>query len=198
MSEYIVDNLPAPIFPECRKIALLHDMFVRGIDPFWHEQNELKVMIDENLNDENKAFAERQNEPVQSNSVNLQELYHLTQMIQDDIWRVTKYRPTGKIRVDRVNQQINDVFLERGIDNYANQLEVFIKSLIIDDGWSPERFRGYSHLLTMIKETVGLTKMNHLQALMNKARIMIPPDISIRHIEIIEPALTKTANPSDA
>ena len=173
-------------------------MFVRGIDPFWHETNELKVMIDENLNDENKAFAERQNEPVQSNSVNLQELYYLTKMIQDDIWRVTKYRPTGKIRVDRVSQQINDVFLERGIDNYANQLEVFIKSLIIDDGWSPERFRGYSHLLTMIKETVGLTKMNHLQALMNKARIMIPPDISIRHIEIIEPALTKTANPSDA
>ncbi len=198
MTMYLIENLPSPIFPECRKIDLLHDMFVRGIDPFWNETNELKLMIDENKDDEGKIFEERKEQPMPSNSINLEELYHLTQMIQNDIWNVTRHRPTGKIRVDRVNEAINTIFLERGIDNYANQLEVFIKSLIIDDGWSPDRFRGYPHLLTMIKETVGLTKMNYLQALTNKARIMIPPNISIKHIEIIEPALSKTANPSDA
>jgi len=196
--DIIVSTLPFPVFTECRKNDELRDKFARGIDPFWIETNEIKKMIDQHRDEENERFEQREQEPTPSNSVNLQELYNLTQMIQDDIWRVVRYRPTGKIRVDRITQEINSNFLEYGIDNHASRLEVFIKSLILDDGWSPERFRGYSHLLTMIKETTGHTKLNHLQALLNKARIMIPPDISTTPIHVIEPSISKSSNPSDA
>jgi hypothetical protein len=198
LSELIVDNLPMPIYEECRKIELLHELFEKGIDPFWYETNEDKILINDNDEFEKEALTDRGNQQEGNKSVNLEELYHLTQIIQDEIWNVTRNRPTGKIRIDRINQQIVDQFLESGIDNYAMQLEIFIKSLIIDDGWSPERFRGYPYLLQMIRDTKGRTKMNHLQALMNKARVMIPPDVAVKHIEIIEPALTKSANPSDA
>ena len=198
MSELIVDNLPIPIYEECRKIELLHELFEKGIDPFWHETNEVKILINENKDFEKEVLADRENQSEPNNSVNLEELYHLTQIIQDEIWNVTRSRPTGKIRIDRVNQQIVNQFLEYGIDNYAMQLEVFIKSLIIDDGWSPERFRGYPYLLQMIRDSNGRTKMNHLQALMNKARVMIPPNISTTPIHVIEPSISKSSNPSDA
>lgn len=198
MSEIVVGNLPANIYDEHRKIALLHDMFVRGIDPFFVEIDEIKIKSDEHKDFENETFEFRKDVPEPRISLNVEELFHLTQMIQEDIWNVTRFRLTGKIRVDRINEEVNERFMEYGIDNYANQLDVFIKSLIIDDGWNPESFRGYQHLLTMIRETTGRIKMNHLQALMNKARKMIPPNIAIKHIEIIEPALTKSANPKDA
>ncbi len=194
----IVDNLPSLIYPECAKVDDLHYSLVRGIDPFWSETDEVKIMIDENKKVEDGIFDEREEQPAPNNSVNLQELYVLTRMIQDDIWGVTKFRPTGKIRTDTINRQINQTFLDYGIDNYASQLEVFIKSLIIDDGWNPQRFRGYQYLLTMIRETKGLAKMNHLQALTNKARIMIPPDISTTPVHVIEPSISKSSNPSDA
>ena len=193
-----VHNLPAKIYEKCRVIDMLHDLFVKGIDPFFVETDEVKRMISDNIIDEENVFAERENQPVPNISVNLQELYNLTQMIQDEIWNVTRYRPTGKIKLDRINQQLIDNFLESGIDNYTIQLEIFIKSLIIDDGWSPERFRGYPLLLKLISETTGRTKMNHLQALLNKTRIMIPPNISTTPIHVIEPSISKSSNPSDA
>ena len=198
MSEYVVDNLPAPIFEKCRKIDLLHDMFVKGIDPFFVETDKIKMSIGEHDEFENNRFEERKNAPAPSISINVEELWNLTKIVQNDIWRVTKYHPTGKVRVDIINEQINKKFMEFGIDNYASQLEVFIKSLIVDDGWNPESFRGYQHLLAMIRDTKGLTKMNYLQALMNKARKMMPPNISTTPVYVIEPSISKSANPKDA
>ena len=186
MSEYVVDNLPAPIFEKCRKIDLLHDMFVKGIDPFFVETDKIKMSVDEHKDFENSTFENRKDIPEPRISINVEELYNLTKMIQDDIWNVIRYKPTGKIRIDRVKKEINETFMEYGIDNYANQLEVFIKSLIIDDGWNPESFRGYQHLLAMIRDTKGLTKMNYLQALMNKARKMIPPNLRTENSFVID------------
>ncbi len=186
MVEYTVSTLPAPIFDECRKIDLLHDMFVKGIDPFFVETDKIKMSVDEHKDFENSTFEFRKDIPEPKISINVEEIYNLTKMIQDDIWRVTKYHPTGKIRIDRINEQINERFMECGIDNYANQLDVFIKSLIIDDGWNPESFRGYQHLLIMINETKGLAKMNHLQALMNKIRKMIPPNLHTENSFVID------------
>jgi len=186
MVEYTVSTLPAPIFDECRKIDLLHNMFVKGIDPFFVETDKIKMSVDEHKDFENSTFEFRKDIPEPKISINVEEIYNLTKMIQDDIWRVTKYHPTGKIRIDRINEQINERFMGYGIDNYANQLDVFIKSLIIDDGWNPESFRGYQHLLIMINETKGLAKMNHLQALMNKIRKMIPPNLHTENSFVID------------
>lgn len=186
MSELVITTLPSNIYAECRKIDLLHDLFVKGIDPFFVETDEIKIMVNDHKDDEKRIFDERKESPMPRSSVNVEELYNLAKIIQDDIWNVTKFRPTGRIRVDRINEQTIERFMEYGIDNYAIQLEVFIKSLIIDDGWSPESFRGYQHLLVMIRETNGRTKMNHLQALLNKARKMIPPDLHIQNSFVVD------------
>ena len=155
-------------------------------------------MIEHQENIDNE-IAERQETPPEPRfSKNVEELSHLTEMIQADIFNVIRPNLKGNIRHDRFIEESNQRFLDSGIPLYTNQLVVFIESLIIEDGFSPESFLGYRHLATLIRESNGLTKMNHLQALMNKARKIIPPDIVTTPVRVIEPSISKSTNPKDA
>lgn len=197
MTQYVVSNLPVNVYPECRKIILLHDLFSRGIDPFWTELNPINLALAENKRKQQSIMEERRKNPKPRVSANMQDLYILTRMIQEDIFRVTQYRPTGHVRRDTVSRSINDNFLNTGIDNYAVQLEIFINSLIIDDGWTPDSFQGFEHTLTMLRESTGLQKMNYLQILKNKISIIIPLDVSTTDVKVIEPSISKSSNTSD-
>ena len=197
--DYVVDNYPIIDSEECRKIAELHNTFLKGEDPFFVETNKVKkIIIEHQENIDNEIAEIEANPPEPRFSKNIEELYHLTEMIQADISNVVRPKFTGKIKHDRFIEETNKKFIDNGIDLYTSQLVVFIESLIIEDGFSPESFRGYGHLAILMRESDGLAKMNHLLALMNKARKIIPPNISVRQIEIVEPALSKSANPRDA
>jgi len=199
IEEFVVSNLPVPIFKECRKIEKIHDAILKGNDPFPVEPDKVKKTMKEHQENIDNEIADREaNPPEPRFSKNVEELFYLTEMIQADISNVVRPKFTGKIKHDRFIEDSNQRFLESGIPLYTSQLVVFIESLIIEDGFSPESFRGYRHLAILIDESHGLLRMNHLLELMNKVRKIIPPNISTKQIEVVEPAISKSANPRDA
>jgi len=187
IENYTVSNLPVPIFKECRKIEEIHYAFLKGDDPFFVETNEVKKTMIEHQENIDNEIAERQETPPEPRfSKNVEELSHLTEMIQADIFNVIRPNLKGNIRHDRFIEESNQRFLDSGIPLYASQLVIFIESLIIEDGFSPESFRGYRHLATLIRESNGLTKMNHLLELMNKVRKIIPPNLHTENSFVVD------------
>ncbi|MBT4325609.1 MAG: hypothetical protein HOD60_01685 [Candidatus Nitrosopelagicus sp.] len=195
-----VDNLPAPIFEKCTILAKIRDRIHKGEDM-------LMVIKDESEERRNEHEVDNQNRINESSNnqykqprytKNIESLYHLTMEIQEKINMVNDPPTPRRIRdIQMVNRNI-ERFFESGIDNYADDLVVYIESLVIDEGFDPSYFHGYTRLVKMIKDTQGMKKKSYLLSLMNKVRQVIPPDISTTPIHVIEPSISKSSNPSDA
>ncbi len=200
MIEQIVDNLPAPIFTECTKIATIRDKIHKGEDMIMIEKDDKQERRDEYQDENNERInqsSEQQNNQPRY-SKNTEALFYLTEQIQRKIDLVNDPPMTGKIRHDATVRAVVQRFFDNGIDNYADELVVYIESLIIDEGFDPSLFQGYTRIRKMIKEANGMMKKNYLVSLMNKVRQIIPPNISTTPVHVIEPSISKSSNPSDA
>ena len=200
MSEYVVENLPAPIFPECTKIAKIRDRIHKGEDMLMIEKDEKQDRRDEHQDENytliNASSKQQNNQPRYTK--NIEALYFLTEQIQQKIDFVNEPPFNGKIRHDSNIRDNIQRFFNNGIDNYADDLVIYIESLIIDDGFNASLFHGYTRIVKMIKESHGMTKKKYLLALMNKTRQIIPPNIATKPVHVIEPSISKSSNPSDA
>jgi len=196
----IVDNLLAPIFESCTPIIEIRDSIRKGED-------RIMVKIDERDQRRTEYETENQNRIDESSqeqyrqpryTKNIESLYYLTVEIQDKINMVNDPPTPRRIRDIQMVKTKIERFFESEIDNYADELVVYIESMVIDEGFDASIFHGYTRLVKMINDSQGMKKKHYLLSLMNKVRQVIPPDISTTPVHVIEPSISKSSNPSDA
>ena len=196
----IVDNLPAPIFETCTPIIKIRDSIRKGEDRIMVEIDERDQRRNEHEIDNQNRINELSNEQHRQPryTKNIESLYRLTMEIQDKINMVNDPPTPRRIRDIQMVKTKIERFFESEIDNYADELVVYIESMVIDEGFDASIFHGYTRLVKMINDSQGMKKKHYLLSLMNKVRQFIPPDISTTPVHVIEPSISKSSNPSDA
>ena len=198
MMDNIVETLPTLDYKEHREIATIRDNIQKGIDPIISPTDKIEITRNEIQHEFDEQLTQQDDSIQPSFSKNIEELYHLTSLIQHEISFVLSPQFTGKMRYDnQIRDRINR-FLNDNIPLYSSQLVVYIESLILVDHFQPSKFHGYKNLERMIETSNGFTKMNHLQSLVNMCRQLIPADVTMKTVQVIEPAISKSANPRDA
>lgn len=186
MTSMLIETLPVIFNEDVYKIAKLRKALQDGV--FDQVDNPLQIMKEtyEIENDETLEYLKHQEERTQKTSANIEGLYELVQIIQNEMKFVLQPNFTGKIRHDNVIRERIDKYYETGIKMFARQIRIYIDSLIQVDGFPTHMFGDYRRLENLILKTDGIQSEEFLLRLLNLARQIIPPNLFTSNSYVID------------
>ena len=181
-----VDTLPAIFNDEIYKIGKIREALKNGV--FDKVDNPLLTLQREyDLEDDKKLqYYAQQEETDPIHSANLENLYELCQIIQNEMKFVLQPNFNGKMRHDNmINDRINKYY-DTGIKKFARQIRIYIDSLIQFDHLPANKFGDYRRLESLILKTDGVQSEEYLLKLLSIARQNIPPNLITENSYVID------------
>ena len=181
-----VDTLPALMNDEIYKIGKLREALQNG--EFDKVDDPLLVLQRDYDLDDDKTLQQysQQEETDPRHSANLENLYALVQIIQDEMRFVLQPNFIGKMRHDNmINDRINKYY-DTGIKKYARQIRIYCDALIQFDHLPAKMFGDYRRLESLIMKTDGVQSEEYLLKLLSIARQNIPPNLITENSYVID------------
>ena len=181
-----VDTLPALMNDEIYKIGKLREALQNG--EFDKVDDPLLVLQRDYDLDDDKTLQQysQQEETDPRHSANLENLYALVQIIQDEMRFVLQPNFIGKMRHDNmINDRINKYY-DTGIKKYARQIRIYCDALIQFDHLPANAFGDYRRLESLIMKTDGVQSEEYLLKLLSIARQNIPPNLITENSYVID------------
>ena len=154
-----------------------------------------KEKIKEIEKEEYEVARKKQNDFTENSTAILLNLYHLVGEAENDYWNWIRYRnvKAEDFEIDYERSQNLRDYENNRVKRYAKKIERLFDFLIREQNYSESSFRNYKQLVTKLHQTNGEQAIDLLDELLNYARNIIPPEVSIIGEEVIDP-LTSSAS----
>lgn len=184
--EQLVDNYPVLCYDEVYKVGKLRKDLQDGVldrveTPVQNMRNN-----HETENDQYLEHMSKQEESTPKQSANLEALYELVQMIDQEM-KFAMHPPfTGKIRQDNMVRAKLVKYYTTSIKKYAKQIRIYIDALIKYDNYPAYMFDDYVRLEKLVQHTDSEIADEYLLKLLNISRQMIPPNLHTQNSFVID------------